>query len=61
MARIQILELPDSLDDLRPFALVIDQAQDLLDENLGYDPIAAFKAACGARAVLVTTATIDVR
>lgn len=63
MARIRILELPDSLDELRPFALIIDQAQDLIKwaDGLDHDPVAAFKAACGARAALVTEATVDVK
>jgi hypothetical protein len=62
VARIKILQLPETLDEIRPFALVIDQAQDLIDAigELDHEPLAAFKAACGARAILVTPAAIDV-
>ncbi|MFF4403610.1 hypothetical protein [Streptomyces sp. NPDC001404] len=63
MARIQVLQLPDSIDEIAPFAIIIDQAADLVaaTERTGQDPLPAFKAACGARAVLLTEATIEVR
>jgi hypothetical protein len=63
MARIQVLQLPDSLDEIAPFVLILDQAQDLIaaNEALGYDPLAALKAATGARHVLITAATVDIR
>lgn len=63
MARIQVLQLPDSLDEIAPFVLILDQAQDLIaaNEQLEHDPIAALKAACGARHVFVTAATVDIR
>ncbi|MEV5944228.1 hypothetical protein [Streptomyces sp. NPDC051994] len=63
MARIQVLQLPDSIDEIAPFVLILDQAQDLIAANdrLGYDPLPALKAATGARAVFITEATVDVR
>ncbi|MEV8523147.1 hypothetical protein AB0451_03165 [Streptomyces sp. NPDC052000] len=63
MARIQVLQLPDSLDEIAPFLLIFDQAQDLIaaNEALDYDPLAALKAATGARHVFITAATVDVR
>ncbi|MBD0743583.1 hypothetical protein [Streptomyces sp. CBMA152] len=63
VARIQILQLPDSIDEIAPFVLIFDQAQDLnaAIERLDYDPLAALKAATGARAVFITEATVNVR
>lgn len=56
MARITVLPLPESLDDPYPFALIVDQA-DGMDE----DAVQRFAHACGARAVLITQASVDVR
>lgn len=63
MARIQVLQLPDSIDEIAPFVLILDQAQDLIAANelLDHDPLAALKAATGARHVFITAATVDIR
>ncbi|MDR3082108.1 MAG: hypothetical protein LBV60_14490 [Streptomyces sp.] len=63
MARIQILQLPDSIDELCPFVLIFDQAQDLIAANelLDHDPLDALKAITGAKAVFITAATVDLR
>lgn len=62
MARIQILTLPaDKAGDVEtyPFALIIDQADDLGDDEVA-TALDAFATQCGARCVLVTPATMDV-
>lgn len=61
MARLQILRLPETPDDPAPFALVIDQADDLIAEadQAEHDGFAALKAGLGARHLFVTPSTID--
>lgn len=62
MARLQILELPESSNDDRPpFVLVIDQVSEhsaMFDAELGVWP--SFKADTGCRHILVTTETIHI-
>lgn len=65
MARIQILQLPDEWDgdnSRTPFALILDQAGEGEAEHYAEmtEALRSFKDDIGARAVLVTTTTIDI-
>jgi hypothetical protein len=61
MARIQILELPEGASDERsPFAVIIDQVQDVdaLRTSLGLD--SSVRDAMGARVILAFEETVDI-
>jgi len=59
MARLQILELPSTTDEMYPFALVVDGAS-TQEQELCNDAWRTFGKEIGARSVLINSRSLDI-